>query len=142
MLLDGGVCVEVTLPPAELSPNGRHHWRRVREAVQSYRNLCHWKAIQVRNEWRGTPMPWPRAEVQLFWYHPVLRNRDADNATASAKAAMDALKRAGIIADDRILDEQDPVAIGIITRLPRIAIDRERPRLEIWVRPLREGGEG
>lgn len=128
--LDGLV---VDLPPRELHPNGRAHWRAVAKAKKVYRQQAAellWGQLQER----GLPPPrLTKAVIRLDYYHGRprrgrLQPQDPDNLLAWAKATIDALQDAEILADDRE-----------IIYLPPRQMDTERPRLELSVRELVPG---
>jgi crossover junction endodeoxyribonuclease RusA len=111
------------LPPKALSPNARVHWRPKAAAVAAYRRTAKVAGAFVPASQRPA---WSEAVAQLTFYLPDRRRRDRDNLAASMKAAFDGLVDAGILADDAGL-HHEPV---------RMEIDRERPRVEITIRPL------
>jgi Holliday junction resolvase RusA-like endonuclease len=100
--------VELPLPPRACSPNGRHYWRVKSAAVKNYRSEC---AMAYRAAWKShladKPLISGKVTVSLeFWQARPFKDgrarfKDVDNAVASMKAALDALKEANVIADDR-----------------------------------------
>lgn len=93
--------VQLPLPPDALSPNARKHWRAKARATSAYRTTCAWSirsAIPKGWDWTAPVVVDVeyRAHRGCDGYHP----RDEDNARASLKAAMDALRDAGAIASD------------------------------------------
>jgi crossover junction endodeoxyribonuclease RusA len=119
--------IVVELPPPELSPNGRHHWRVKAKATQTYRYACGTVALAELN---GRDKPrWKRARLQIAWYAPTDRRRpDPDNIIAWLKAALDSLKDAGVLADDRDLTIEPPL----------IDVDAEHPRVLLHVTGMDE----
>jgi Holliday junction resolvase RusA-like endonuclease len=120
----GGLIID--LPPRELHPNARAHWRAQAKAKGSYRPRSAellWAQLHERDV--DAPL-WVRAIIQLDFYHPRGPFQDPDNALAWAKTAIDAMQDAKILADDR----------EIIYLPPGQFIDKLRPRLEIGVREL------
>jgi crossover junction endodeoxyribonuclease RusA len=111
------------LPPKALSPNARVHWRPKARAIAEYRAAACLAGWEIPARLRPT---WAEATAQLTFYFRTKRRRDRDNLAASMKAAFDGLVDAGILADDAGL-HHEPV---------RMEIDRERPRVEITIRPL------
>jgi hypothetical protein len=109
---------EIPLPPKELSPNERLHWAAKNRATHAYREACGWaykKALGdaimagrvLRLEAGSTAIDGQRPkklilDVEYYCtrrsggYHP----KDEDNARASLKAAIDALKDVGVIESD------------------------------------------
>ena len=75
-------------PPTALSPNKRHaHWAMLAQAKRHYRAAC---ALQARLQ-GALPMAAGRLWVNLTFYAPDRRRRDADNCLASMKAGLDGL---------------------------------------------------
>ena len=121
--------LNITLPPPprELSPNHTIGSRGARLGkamkVKQYRQSACYHALSAMG--RTTPPRWERATARAVFYCATKRRRDADNALGSLKAAFDGLRDAGVIADDSGLTHEPVV----------FAVDRERPRVEISVRP-------
>lgn len=98
--------IEVDLPPAELSPNGRAYRKTKAAAIKQYRQLVGFLAVAEvhRTDWEAPA----KARLSLlfgmkdsrrsvgYYYHP----KDADNAVAASKALIDGLRDAGAIRDD------------------------------------------
>jgi Holliday junction resolvase RusA-like endonuclease len=76
---------------------GRRHWRTHSAAVRQVRNTSAWLAALAVN-WADRPLP--RVRVHLTQYVSDARKRDADNLGQLAKAVVDGLTTAGVIADD------------------------------------------
>lgn len=97
--------------PAAMSGNSRVHWRE-KHAVSAEYGESTWIAIMAM-EASGGPLirldeePWQRAHVTVT--QKAVRLRDGDNFLASFKPGLDAIVRAGIIADDK------PSCVEIIT---------------------------
>lgn len=119
--------VIIPIPPAECSPNGRHHWRAKAAAVKKYRATCGALAIQAAQNapWTNSRPRWKRARIQAAFYVKTARGlkSDADNRLASLKAAFDSLTDAGILDDDR----------GITHEPVTLAHDKDRPRVELTI---------
>lgn len=115
--------IVLPLPPAELSPNGRPHWRAKAAKTATYRQ-CAKEAAMIaayENSEVSQTMPWRSATTQATFYHKDSRRRDRDNLLASIKAGFDGLRDAGLLIDD---DE--------LTHLPVVReVDRSNPRVEI-----------
>lgn len=92
------VTVTVPLPPAALSPNARVHWAAKAKATRAYRATAWITAVAELGVRRGPR--WPHATALITFAYPTNRRRDADNALASLKAAIDGLRDAGIVEDD------------------------------------------
>lgn len=124
------ITLTLPLPPPALSPNARpRHWSIKTRAVAAYRSRAEMEARRLPRRQRQA---WDRAEIQITFYHPNRRRRDADNALASMKAGLDGLVRAGVLSDDH----------GVTYPPVRFVVDRDqRPRVEIQIRPLPAEGE-
>jgi Holliday junction resolvase RusA-like endonuclease len=98
--------VEVVLPPVECSPNGRFHWGTKKRAVATYRAQC-------AAAFRGIDLLTPPITLHLEFFLARPKTtaarykqagryfpKDADNALASVKALVDALKDAGVVPSD------------------------------------------
>lgn len=120
------------LPPKELHPNARTHWRVKALHTKAYRLAAALSAkTWIRSGMGSMPTRWPAATVEATFYFRDARRRDRDGMLSSLKAAFDGLSDAGLIADDSGL-----------THLPVVvAIDRRNPRVELNVTP-QNGAEG
>jgi crossover junction endodeoxyribonuclease RusA len=86
------------LPPVELSPNARVHWAKKAKAVQAYKEVVHYLAVDAMNEQR-----WRRLEkaiIYLTFCYTLRRKRDYDNCLSSVKPLLDGLVSAGLLHDD------------------------------------------
>jgi hypothetical protein len=128
-------CIRVVLPlpPKALHPNARVHWRVKYKATREYRRAAYFAAWAALGRPQGLnpigPM-WESATVQIVFYAPDKRKRDADGILSSLKSALDGLAApthngigAGIIANDS----------GFSFLPVIIELDRERPRVEMIV---------
>lgn len=81
--------MRITLPwpSPKLSPNARVHWAELSRAKKSYREWCHWHAVQQGMH----KIDADRLSVSLTFYPPDRRARDIDNMLASIKAGLDGL---------------------------------------------------
>lgn len=115
--------ITMPLPPKELSPNGRSHWRAKAKAVKSYRKRAAEEAMvsvyEQNQDW--TPLEDPH--IQVTYYHKTSNFRDPDNILACLKSAIDGLVDGGIMTDDC------DVTYYPVKRLK----DSERPRVELKV---------
>lgn len=85
-------------PPRELSPNARVHRFVRNRARKEYAELV---AGLIREKYPAGEIPTlTRAHGCVTFTFPDLVNRDIDNLFASLKAAIDAIVRIGVIADD------------------------------------------
>jgi Holliday junction resolvase RusA-like endonuclease len=87
------------LPPAECSPNSRVHWSVRKIAADTFEAEVGVLATQIRNK-DPRLFPYEKATVSLKLVVVDRRRRDLDNFWARFKSGMDALVRAGILADD------------------------------------------
>lgn len=94
--------VRLPLPPRECSPNFHGAWRQKAKVAKKYRADCCMAVLAARVPALRTPVV-----VHLEFYlcrRPWDRvsgiPTDQDNATASAKQAMDSLRDAGVVPDD------------------------------------------
>lgn len=107
----------VSLPPRELSPNGRVHWRAKSRAVAEYRADCWYLALGASNGW-ATP---DRARVSLAFgtkrdrLRPGYRPTDPDNAWASMKACLDGMRDANVLRQD----DHGALELGSVTIDPK-----------------------
>jgi crossover junction endodeoxyribonuclease RusA len=115
--------VTLPLPPRELHPNARVHWRKKSRATREYRRRAWAEAM------RATPVREPRyarATCRVWFYLPDNRRRDSDNLLAWMKAGIDGLADAGIVENDRAFSF--PAV--------EVALDRNNPRVILEVTPL------
>lgn len=114
--------ITLPLPPKELSPNARVHWRAKASKVKSYREAAKIEAMVAAHE-TGMDKPFSWVRIKATFYHTQNRGRDADNALASLKSAFDGLADAGIVTNDRKITHE-PV---------EFRVDREDPRVELEI---------
>lgn len=74
-------------PPKELSPNMRQHFMALARAKKSFRTACAWQAKAQG----ARSMQAQRLAVNLTFFPPDRRHRDADNCLASMKSGLDGL---------------------------------------------------
>lgn len=114
-------------PPPTLNQIKNMHWgtrRRLKELWQQEVALA---AVRA-----GRPK-FDKAEVQIVLYYDKARRRDQDNLMGSAgKFLLDGLRYAGVIPED---DLETVVLPEIMVK-----IDRENPRVEIWLKDLTKEG--
>lgn len=113
--------IELSLPPACLSPNGRAHWAKKHQATKRYRELAYYVARQALG--RADPPRWAEATEQATFYFTSNRRRDQDNLIGSLKAAFDGIADAGIVADDCGLSHLRPIIIVNPATTPRVVIE-------------------
>lgn len=96
--------ITLPLPPIQASPNGRFHWGAKARAVRLYREQCGYLIRQATQRKRAMT---GLVTIDLDFYmckgiqaEGQYLARDPDNAVSSIKAAIDALKDAGLIKGD------------------------------------------
>ena len=114
--------ITLDLPPQQLKPNGRHHWRAKAAKVAEYREAACDAAMESAYHY-GVMEPIQAPTVRITAYWPTTRRMDPDNLIATMKAAFDGITDAGVWRDDRD-----------VTYLPCVqGKDKENPRIEIEV---------
>ena len=114
--------VDVRKPPMTLNEQRRAHWQTVRRAkAEAEQHVC-----VVAKAARIPPLN--RAHVEVIWYAPDKRARDADSLSVFLKATLDALVKCEVLRDDSFR-YVPRVSMGI-------EIDRARPRIEITLTEL------
>ena len=98
--------LDLPMPPRELSPNYRGHWREVAPIRRDYREHCLMLAlVAIQNNGGRPEYPLaPPVVAEVTFTFPDRRRRDQDNALAGLKAAWDGLVDAGLLADDKMPD--------------------------------------
>jgi Holliday junction resolvase RusA-like endonuclease len=82
------ITVTLPWPDADLSPNSRKHWNKIK-AVTVARNLAY---VEARNQRGNVPFPSPqRLSVRMDFYPPDSRHRDLDNMIAMVKSFQDGI---------------------------------------------------
>lgn len=121
------ITIELPLPPKEMRPNARCHWRAKMGPKKQQRHEAWLGAMSALNGAR--PPKWELAEVQATFYSA--RKSDSDNLVAWCKATSDGLEDAGIVANDsgfiwlppkQVLDPKHDGKRGLVlTITPRTA---------------------
>lgn len=114
--------IDVRKPPMTLNEQRRAHWQTVRRA----------KAEAEQHIWvvaKAARLPrMKRAHVEVVWFAPDKRARDADSLGPYMKAVLDTLVKIGVLEDDNY------------RHVPRVTLgiehDRSRPRIEIIITEL------
>ena len=79
-------------PPKELSPNANIHWAKKAKFKKAYRETCWALTLEAKLETKALG----KIPIEITFYPPDRRHRDADNMVASIKAGLvglaDALK--------------------------------------------------
>ena len=91
--------IELPYPPKELSPNATLHWAKKMKFKKSYRHTC-WALTLAQ---KLVAPPEGRIDIQITFYPPDRRHRDADNMVASIKAGLDGVADALKVNDKRFL---------------------------------------
>lgn len=112
--------VALGVPPHACSPNARTHWAAKARAVKAYRHEAYIEALKVL---KGRRPLVRRALVRLTFFFVIQRKRDPDNLQASAKAAIDGLRDAGLLADDDHLTISTTVEDGSVANALLIEVE-------------------
>lgn len=119
---DGSVSLTIPGDPVSLNQWARQHWAKTRKML-----LKMTAEMQILKSMHGLPC-FDKAEVRIVYYFRTNRRRDQDNYTP--KQLLDAMRKAGILADDNA---------DVLRLLPvEFQVDKERPRTEVFVREWRE----
>lgn len=102
------VNIDLPLPPKEVHPNARCHWRPKAAATKRQRSAAAILARQA-TQFACYGFPWKAATVQATFYLP--RSRDRDGLNSWLKASLDGLQDAGVIANDSGLTPLPPVQV-------------------------------
>lgn len=89
--------IKLPWPPAELSPNARHHWAVVSKAKRQYRTECKLLTLACG----PYDLPAGGLLLDLTFYPPQKRSYDRDNLVARMKAGLDGLADGLAINDKR-----------------------------------------
>jgi crossover junction endodeoxyribonuclease RusA len=74
-------------PPKELSPNTPLHWAKKAKYKKMYRHACWALALEAKLEGDFSG----KIPMEITFYPPDRRHRDADNMVASIKSGLDGL---------------------------------------------------
>lgn len=124
--MGSSICITLPVPPPDVRPNGRPHWRVKAKHVKTMREAA-WREVLGRY---GDGPRWEHASVRIEWVHPTKRLLDRDNIIASCKAYIDGITDAGVVVDDVVLS-YEPVVRCVAKR-------GELPRVEITITPLEQ----
>jgi crossover junction endodeoxyribonuclease RusA len=93
---------KVTLPwpPKELSPNASIHWAQKAKKKKEYRTACWALTLEAK---LIAPAGEGKIPIEITFYPPDKRHRDADNMVASIKSGLDGLADALKVNDKRFL---------------------------------------
>ena len=116
-IIPGGIWIQVPQIPPSLNVWMRWHWSKQQRYKQELTDAIRGLVMAMR-------LPRYRlATVQIIYYFSTVRRRDADNMTP--KFVLDALVRGGVLEDDR--------ADWIKLPEPRMEVDKDKPRMEIFI---------
>lgn len=110
------------LPPRQLSPNSRCHWRTRHKHSKKYREECRVACFTELVSRRRGDVDWENARLQATFYYKDRRRRDRDNMAAMLKYSYDGIASA-LGVDD----------YGFRPQMPEVKVDKDRPRVEIVV---------
>lgn len=113
------ITIVLPLPDKCLSPNARVHWAKKAKAAKKYRVESHFAVMLSK----GAGLNWTQAKYTARFYFKDARRRDADNAIASLKSAIDGVADAGLVVNDS----------GLWPERPEFHVDKENPRVEITI---------
>ena len=74
-------------PPKELSPNAALHWAKKAKFKKLYRHTCWALALEAKIASPGGD----KVKLEITFYPPDKRHRDADNMVAAIKSGLDGL---------------------------------------------------
>lgn len=92
--------VKLPWPPKELSPNSTLHWSKKAKKKKEYRTACWALSLEAK---LSAPPGEGKIPVEIIFYPPDKRHRDADNMVASIKAGLDGVADALKVNDKRFL---------------------------------------
>lgn len=112
------------VPPRQLSPNARCHWRVVAKHKKAYKTTCLLLACDMVNKMiGGKPPRWKSATIR-YSAHFKSRAWDDDNLIGAMKYARDAIADAGIVENDRGFTTLPVESFGY-SKNPRIIVTIE-----------------
>lgn len=87
-------------PHKDLSPNATLHWAKKSKKKKEYRTTCWALTLEAKLE---APQGDDRFGVEITFYPPDRRHRDADNMVAAIKSGLDGVADALKVNDRRFL---------------------------------------
>jgi len=115
--------VSLPIPPRQLSPNSRNHWRVKHRHSKAYRGKCRDAVLSLMAEGSVCmESDWSESKLVPTYFHKDKRRRDRDNLSAMLKAAYDGIAEA-LGVDD----------YGFRPTMPEVDVDKDDPRVEIVV---------
>jgi crossover junction endodeoxyribonuclease RusA len=108
--------VKLPWPPKELSPNSTLHWSKKSKKKKEYRTACWALTLEAK---LAAPPGEGKIPIEINFYPPDKRHRDADNMVASIKAGLDGVADALKVNDKRFLPtfkfEEQVLGMVVIT---------------------------
>jgi hypothetical protein len=97
----GSITITVPIPPKQMHPNSRNHWRAKLGAKAEQRGTAKLSALEALNG--KSPPRWERATIHATFYRssPRAKQQDGLNLLAWLKATEDGIEDAQIVANDR-----------------------------------------
>ena len=92
-------CVFLPWPPKELSPNSALHWAKKAKKKKEYRQACWALTLEAKLEATGDQ----KIPMEITFYPPDKRHRDADNMVAAIKSGLDGVADALKVNDRQFL---------------------------------------
>ena len=91
--------INLPWPPKELSPNATLHWAKKAKYKKMYRKACWVLTLESKVKVNTSE----KIPIEITFYPPDKRHRDADNMVASIKAGLDGVADALKINDRQFL---------------------------------------
>ena len=108
--------VKLPWPPKELSPNSMLQWSKKAKKKKEYRIACWTLSLEAK---LVAPPGEGKIPIEITFYPPDKRHRDADNMVASIKSGLDGVADALKINDKRFLPtfkfEEQVLGMVVIT---------------------------
>lgn len=92
--------VKLPWPPKELSPNSTLHWAKKSKKKKEYRTACWALTLEAK---LVAPPGEGKIPIEITFYPPDKRHRDADNMVAAIKSGLDGVADALKVNDKRFL---------------------------------------
>jgi Holliday junction resolvase RusA-like endonuclease len=120
------ITLDLPLPPQELHPNSRAHWRIRNQAKLAWQEAIGLLVLAHPN--RRLVKPFYGATVSLRFFFRDRRGlrSDRDNLIAAMKYGFDAIVKSGLLVDDH----------GLIHQGVDLCVDRKNPRVEVTLREI------
>lgn len=116
--------ITVPIPPRDISPNGRPHWRTKARKVKIARRQGHDAALDTLDQLKMKPPKWTVASITPMVYIKDRRSRwDRDNIIGACKAYCDGIADAGVVKNDSGFRWNDPV----------FSVDKSTTRIDLVI---------